>query len=74
MSSRLVGRLKAVWPECFGSTEWPYNWFAGEVFWCIRFCKTSPVVLAGVLRPSLAEHRPKTEPEISGQTVFRFLG
>jgi hypothetical protein len=27
-----TGCLKAVWPDFFGATKWPYNWSAGLIF------------------------------------------
>ncbi len=44
----------------------------GADCWCNRHCKTSPVVLEGFWGESLAENRPKTDPQISGQTAFRY--
>ena len=43
----------------------------GADFWCNRHCETSPVVLEGFWGQVLTENRPKTDPNISGQTAFR---
>jgi hypothetical protein len=67
-----TGCLKAISPESFGATKWPYNWSAVLVFLVQPALQDQPFRSRGALRPRLAEHRPKTDPSISGQTAFRY--
>ncbi len=74
----LVRRNQAIWvPEgSLAGICWRHEAASALVcradFWCNRHCKTSPVVLEVFGGPSLAENRPKTGPENSGQTAFRY--
>jgi hypothetical protein len=65
--------LKAVWPEILGCHEMTLELVCGADFWCRRNCRTSPVDLEGFRGHGLAEIQPKTDPNKSGQTAFRYL-
>ena len=54
------------------ATKWPYNWSAVLDFLVQPALQDQPFRSRGALRPRLAEHRPKTDPSISGQTAFRY--
>ena len=67
----LPGYLKAVWPELFGSVFGV--WAAPGGFESIQKCGgRSPPPFWMVSKPPGAAQTPKTDPNKSGQTAFRY--